>query len=400
MQNIKNTCFSFLLLGLLWACSQPQNTTSVNTASTPAKIQTVEVVQPQKRSFTAEVLISGTAQPNQKVMLYAMESGVVTQIRKDIGDKVNRGEVVAVLDNPTMQELVAKATSDLAVSRAKIKTAEAGLVASKAKAKGLQSIATRLSEVAAKTPQLTTIVDVETAQANAAEANAMIQSKEAYLLAQQETIQSMEVNLQTAKKRSSFLSIKAPFSGIITKRLVDKGSLLQSGMNQKDPQAIVEIQETNPVRITLPVPESDAVAIKKGMDVTITFPELSGEVYQAKITRTAGVLDAMSKTMQVEIDLANADGKIITGMYAKAQLQLSSRSNILSLPVNAKVRYKNEDYVLVVSDNKVSRVPVKIGLSDKDFFEVLNSEITTTTQVITNGKGLVNPGQQVEAILK
>ena len=79
---------------------------------------------------------------------------------------------------------------------------------------------------------------------------------------------------------------------------------------------------------------------------------------------------------------------------------LAVRSNILSLPVNAKIRYKNEDYVLAVEDKIVKRVPIKIGLSDKDYFEILNAEITITTQVITNGKGLVNPGQEVKAILK
>jgi multidrug efflux pump subunit AcrA (membrane-fusion protein) len=142
------------------------------------------------------------------------------------------------------------------------------------------------------------------------------------------------------------------------------------------------------------------VAIKKGTEVQVTFPELSGEMHKAKITRTSGALDPMSGTMQVEIDLDNADGKILSGMYAKILLQIQSRENILSLPILSKIRFQNEDYVFVVEDGKVQRVPIKIGLSDKDYFEVLNDEITLETQVIINGKGLVNPGQVVNPVLK
>ena len=136
------------------------------------------------------------------------------------------------------------------------------------------------------------------------------------------------------------------------------------------------------------------------MEINVSFPELSGKVYKAKISRSSGALDPQSKTMQVEIDLNNAKGEILTGMYAQALLQVGSRKNILSLPILSKVRFQNEDYLLVVKDQKVERVPLRIGLSDKDYFEVLNEGITKQTQVIVNGKGLVTPGQLVNPILK
>lgn len=136
------------------------------------------------------------------------------------------------------------------------------------------------------------------------------------------------------------------------------------------------------------------------MEVQVNFPELSDETYNAKISRNSGALDALSKTMQVEIDLNNSNGKIITGMYAKVLLHVNSRENILSLPILSKVRFQNEDYVLIVENGKVKRIPIKIGLSDKDYFEVLNAEIIKETHVIINGKGLVNPEQIANPILK
>ena len=171
-------------------------------------------------------------------------------------------------------------------------------------------------------------------------------------------------------------------------------------MSEDNPQAIVEIQETNIVRLQLPVPGSDAVAIKLGMPVDITFPELSGDIIKAKISRTSKSLDMASKTMQVEIDLDNSKGEIITGMYAKATLQIASRENILSLPILAKVKFKNEDYVMAVENGIVKRIPAKIGLSDQDFFEVINAEITKDTKVIIAGKGLVSVGQSVKTVIK
>jgi multidrug efflux pump subunit AcrA (membrane-fusion protein) len=152
--------------------------------------------------------------------------------------------------------------------------------------------------------------------------------------------------------------------------------------------------------LTIPVPESDAVSIEKGMTVEVTLPELSGKSLMAKVSRTSKVLDPLSKTMRVEIDLENPDGKILSGMYAKALLEINSRENILSLPMIAKVSHKNEDYVLAVVDGKVKRLQVKIGLSNRDYFEVLNDEITSETLVIVQGKSLVKPEQIVEPILK
>lgn len=346
-----------LLLLLSTACNNPEHKKEAKKAPA-AKIQKVEVVHPKQRSFIAEVLITGTARPNQTVTLYAMESGMLSLIRKDIGDTVKKGETIAVLDNPELRQQQLKLQAEL---------------------NGKKSIYERLRAVYEKTPALTNIQMVENAEAE-------------YL--------AVKAQLAGVNDRIGFLTVRAPFSGTVTQRFVDKGSLIQSGLNQSNPQAIVEIQETDPIRLTLPVPESDAVGIKKGMDVDITFPELSGETIPAKVSRISNALDAKSKTMQVEIDMENKDGKIVTGMYAKALLQIGSRDNILSLPIISKISHKNEDYVLAVENNTVKRVPVKIGLSDKDYFEVLNAEITASMQIIVSGKGLVNDGQKVEPIVK
>lgn len=325
---------------------------------TVLKIQTVEVVKAQNRSFTSEVLITGTAQPNQKVQIYSMESGMLSLIKKDIGDRVTKGEILAILDNPELFQYEIKLSAEYDVKKTNYD---------------------RLKNIFDETPALTTIQQVENAEGE-------------YLAA--------KANLAAMKSRLSFLNITAPFSGIITNRYVDVGALIQSGLSHKNTTAIVEIQEINPIRLSLMVPESDAVAIKKGTAVEYVFPELSDEHYKSKVSRLSKVLDEKSKTMQVEIDVQNKGGNILPGMYAKVYVQLDSKEGRLSLPVSSKIRYKNEDYVLVVENEKVKRIPVKIGLSDNSFFEVLNSQISESTLIIHKGKGLVNEGQIVKTILK
>lgn len=364
MKKIKRTHMVVAILAaifLMSSCNKEQQDSSnstTNTISKNNKIQPVEVVKPQQRSFIAEVLITGTAQPNQKVILYAMESGYIQNIYKDIGDIVSKGEVVAKLANPVLVRQYEQ---------------------NKAQLKAKKSIYERLKSTHEKTPAITPLHLVENAEA------------EYY---------SVEASLNGIIDRMNFLSVKAPFAGKITKRLVDHGALVQSGLTEDNPQGIVELQETHPIRLTVPLPESDVTAIGKGMDVTVTFPELPGKSFQAKISRTAGSLDPASKTMQVEIDIDNPDGFIRPGMYAKALMQISRRESVVSVPVTAQWRFQNKLFVLIVKDGKVERVTLRKGLANKDYVEVLNPEINESSLVIVQGKGLVQPGQIVKPVLK
>jgi len=357
--NIKYNFLGVLLLLISTSCADSdKDQKSSEKKSSSDKIQKVEVVNPQHRDFTAEVLITGSAKPNQMVTLYAMESGMLKTLRKDIGDKVKKGETLAVLENPELKQQQMKWQAEI---------------------KAKKSNYDRLYSVYQKTPALTNIQMVENAEAD-------------YLKA--------KANLDAIKNRIGFLVVKAPFSGIITKRFVDQGAMIQNALKEDSPQAIFEIQEIDPIRLTIPVPEADAIAIKKGMEVEVTLPELSENSFMAKVSRASNALDMMSKTMHVEIDIDNPDGRILSGMYARALVKLKSRDNILSLPIISKISHKNEDYILAVVDGKVRRILIEKGLSNQNYFEVLNDEVTAETKVIVKGKSLVKPNQIVEPILK
>ena len=346
-------------LCLLVACGQPaEEGNDTSSDASEQKIQTVEVVNPMKRSFNAELHIVGTAVANQQVMVHAMEGGYVSNISKDIGDYVVAGQLIAELRNPELRRMWEKASAILDAKEATYN---------------------RLKSTAAKTPDLTPLQILEEAEA-------------AYL--------SAKAELGAIQDRQSFLRVKAPFSGVITQRFVDIGALVQSGLSNSNAVPIVELQQLNPIRLTIPLPESDAGIIKIGDSVSVTFPEIPGTAFAATVSRTAGVLDPASKTMQIEIDISNKSGLIKPGMYAKAVMMLESRESVLSLPVQGQYMFQNELFVLQVIEGEVVRTPLRKGLTNKDFFEVLNTDLDSTSMVIIAGKGLVKEGQQVEAILK
>ena len=366
MKTVLNNITYIILCSLIVVACGDKSSNSEEKSETSdktnnSKVTSVEVVNPQQRSFTGELLLTGMAKPNKMVMLYAMESGYVKSIRKDIGDYVKNGESIATLENPDVQR-------EFDVKKAQFDSKK--------------TTYDRLKASFDRTPALTPLQVLEDANA-------------AYL--------SAKADLEGVQNRLNFLSLRAPFSGTITKRFVDNGAMVQSGLNQSDPQALVEIQEISTIRLTLTlaVPESDIANVKKGTEVNITFPELSGESYVRKVSRTAGALDLASKTMQVEIDIKNTDGKIRPGMYAKALINAGSRDKVNSLPVTAQIVQQNQAFVFIVNaDNKVERIELRKGLSNKDYFEVLNAELSTDTKVIVEGKNLVKEGTKVNPIFK
>lgn len=323
----------------------------VNTSS-------VEVVQPSYHSFISRTVITGVAKAYRKVMVHPMESGYVQSIGKDIGDFVYANDAIAVLYNPELLREAEKLKAELIAKKA---------------------VYERLNSIQENTPSLSPVQQLEA-------------SKAVYL--------STQADLNAINDRISLLTVKAPFTGRITKKMVNVGDLVQSGINNSGTKPLVELQQTHPIRLTVTVPESDASFIKVGLLSQINFPELPNGNYTEKVTRTAKVLEASSKTMQVEIDIANKSEAILPGMYAKVTMELSSRENVLSLPSKTKTMIDDAPHILVVNNGVVEKIALEIGLENANYYEVLNSNINDSTLIISRGKSLVKTGNKVYPVLK
>lgn len=336
--------------------SDKAGTAAALAAESNGKLTTVEVVNPKTRSFSADVTIVGTAKPNQVVQLHAMESGYIQKLHKDIGDPVKAGEVIAEMENPEVQRQYQK---------------------QKALLEAKKSIYDRLSGIAKKTPALTSLNQLETARAD---------------------YESTLAEFNAMADRIGFLKVKSPFDGVVTKRFVDKGALVQSGTSNSNASPLFEIMELKTIRLSIPLPESDVSAVNPGTKASIVFPELAGEVFESEVSRMARALNPGSKAMDIELDIENKNLAIKPGMYAKVNMQISSRDNVLSVPNTALVVYQDDFFVYTVENGTVKRLPVRRGLQNKDYFEILDADIKPSTLIIVRGKNLVEPGMKVEPI--
>ncbi|MFT4566089.1 MAG: RND family efflux transporter MFP subunit [Saprospiraceae bacterium] len=363
------------------------------------KTQSVEVVNPQRRSINADILITGTAMPNQTVELHAMESGYLSKMNVDIGDRVRKGVTIASLSNPKVAQRVSDARAAVTIAEAESKVLQSDLISADSDRNIKKDQYNRLNSIFQKTPQLTNVLEVEKLKGKAQIAEADYNSKKAMIAAQEQRIVALKAQLSNADVLNSMLQIRAPFSGVITKRWLDQGAMVQSGIDNTNSMPLVELQDLNPIRLMLQVSESDADGLNIGMDAKVTFPEMAGESIIAQVSRSSGVLDPASKTMQVEIDIDNENGNIISGMYAKVYINMGSQEEVLSVPQTALVIYQDEPHIWIVKDGIVRRLHIRKGLSGKDHFEILSAEVNAESQVIVKGKGLVKEGQIVQAKL-
>lgn len=319
---------------------------------------TVEVVNPQYRQFTETSSLVGTLLPYREVKLYAMESGYVMSIYKDIGDIVRTNEVIAQLKNPEIERKLQEVKAQFEVKK---------------------SIYERLKSIYDQTPDLTTIEQLEVAKADFKSSKAM---------------------LDAIKDRVGFLTVRSPFTGVITERYVDNGDLVQSGLSQSSARPLVDVMDISKLRLNIHVPESDITSLVVGDRLSIIFPEIAGQKFEAAISRIANALNPVTKTMRIEVDIVNKDLKLKPGMYAKIELTIKSSANSLSVPHPALLVEKNQYFIYKVIKNIVVKIPVRLGVQNKNFVEILNGELKADDQIIVMGKQLISPDMQVEAINK
>lgn len=340
-----------LILCLFSSCGNQKE--EKQTTSESRNVPTVLVSNPQVHQFNASLQISGTAKPNQQVTLFAMTNGFLQQLNTDIGDFVKEGQTLALLENP-----------ELLSSKNRIE----------AELKGKKSIYERLKNVYEKTPQLTTIAELEKAEAE---------------------FESAKAQLQNVLQQIGFLNVKAPFSGVIVNRFVDKGAIVQNGLNNSNALPLFEIQDLQPIRLAIDVPETDAILIDKNTKVELTFPELPNSKYSATVSRIAYSLNETTKTMKVEIDLPNNDLKIRSGMYAKVEMKRSGYKDALSVLNEAVGNVKGQSFIYIINKGIVKKVEVKTGIRDETFTEVLSGELKPTDQIVVQGKEFCSDGATV-----
>src|SRR5262245_13866602 len=354
------------------------------------------VARVQRGPMDSTLAIAGEFKPFQDVEVHAKVAGYIQKIYVDVGDHVKQGQTLAILGVP---ELAAQLTgADAALRRAKeeIRREQGDVQRAESAHAAAHSMYVRLKQASDQQKGLVAQQEVDDAQAKDLETEAQVSSAQAALSAAEQQVEVSVANQKQYGAMSNYTRIVAPFTGVVTMRYADTGSLVASGTSSST-QAIpvVRIAQVSKLRLVLPIPESLAAQIHLGDPVNVRVQAL-GEEIAGKISRFADSLDLETRTMQTEIDFDNRQGRLMPGMYAETRLLLARRPNTLSLPLEAVTQNAGAATVLMVTpESTVVERKITLGLEGKSRVEVL-SGLIEGDRVVVGNRSQFHDGEKVE----
>jgi len=295
-----------------------------------AAVEEVVIIHPKQNSPIDEVVLPGETQPYINSPVYARASGYLVKWYHDIGSRVKKGDLLAVLDAPELDKQLAQAQSDLDTSRANSDLA-------KITADRWQGLVKTRSVSKQSTDQA-----VDNQRASDA------------------TVNSYAANQGHYAKLVGFEKIYAPFDGIITMRNTDNGWLIAAGLNTPG-QELFQIGQISTLRVFVAVPEVYSRAAHVGSKATLTLDEYPDQTFQGTVTRTSSSIDIASRTLNTEVDIDNSKGLLLPGAYVRVHLSLPAQIHSVIIPSSTLLFRSQGLQVGVVRNNVAQLVPVSIG---------------------------------------
>ncbi len=363
--------------------------------STATAPRAAAVVQVTRGGLTSSLTVAGQFIPYQIVDLHAKVSGYIQWIKVDIGDLVTNGEVLAYLEVPELQDQYQGAKQEVKHTEAQIMQAQNEVASAKAAYYSLHLDYTRLAEAARERPGLIAQQEIDDAQARDQKAEAQIGVAQAALQAMQQQLGVSQAAFHRYQSLTEYQKITAPFTGVVTMRYGNVGSLIQAGQDSNtQAMPVVQVSQSDLLRLRTPIPESDVPFIKLNGNVQIKVSS-TGQIINGTIVRFTRALDPNTRTMLVEVDVPNPDLKLSPGMYAENTFQLQHEDNALSLPVQAVVRVGTQAYVFAVdSTNHIERRDVTLGIESANHIQIV-SGLHEGDTVIASGQDNYEAGELV-----
>ena len=353
-----------VVYGLLARMAAERRLEQVTTASA---VPTVNVIHPAITGVSAEIALPGNTQAFIETPIYARTSGYLKQWFVDIGQHVTKGELMATIETPELDE-------QLQVSQANLKSAQADLALANTTSDRYQNLLKSDSVSKQET-------DVAVSGAAAKRA----------------AVEAAEANVRRLAQLQSFEKVYAPFSGVVTERNTDIGALIDSGSPTASNTAkeLFRIASIDKLRVYVAVPETYAPAIRDGDTVALTLDEYPGQQFTGKIARNSSAIDQTSRTLNVEVDVANPTGKLLPGAYATVHFKVPSANETLTIPSNTLLFRAQGMQVGVVRDGKVQLVPVKIAQDHGSTVEIA-SGLSPQDTIVLDPSDSLQSGQPVK----
>ena len=395
-RNLLFFASGLMLLACAGGCSSAKK--DANAATTDVPSAAAATVKPGSISRTLS--LAGQFQAYQVVDIHPKVSGFIRNINVDIGDKVHKGETLAVLEVPELEAQLQGSVSAVARSKDEITRAQHELTAAKSEYAAVHADDVRLQSAAKSQPGLIAQQELDDALAKDLAAGARVDAARAALSAAQNGADVSKADNRRLEALQGYTDVIAPLDGVIVWRYADTGALIQSGTNS-DVQSlpIVKLAESGLLRLRMPVPEDAVKYVHEGDEMQIRVDAL-GRSFTGKVVRFTRNVSLETRTMETEVDVENKDLSIDPGMYANTELQLEHVDNVLTVPVAALVQRSGQQFVYVLDAwNRVHIRPVQVGLEGSVLAEI-KSGLTEGDRVIVGGQQQYQEGEQVTPVLQ
>ena len=351
----------------LVASPSPVNSTKADSAPR------VEVVRPRRVTVARRLQTNATLEAFEQADLFAKVSGYLSDVRVDIGDHVKAGEVLAVIDVPEMEQELAEAKAQLESKQSSLEVARRQLDHYKANV-ALQNALLKLREELGAAGHYTSDRTLDEVRANAEIAKADLGVAEANRALAADQVHVAAASVEKIKTLLAYTRIVAPFDGVVARRLVNRGDLVQvaTTATRTTPSAgsLFTVQRIDTIRVFCDVPENEVPHLRIGDPAIVKPAGFDGKAFTGTVTRFSLRLDPETRNMRTEIDLPNPDERLYPGTYAEVWLEMNRRPDALTVPAAAVGSDGDGNFVYTVTDNRITRLAVNTGLTDNGRIEV------------------------------
>ncbi|MCL5745314.1 MAG: efflux RND transporter periplasmic adaptor subunit, partial [Acidobacteria bacterium] len=345
-------------------------------AQAGASVPLVSVVA---RPMSGATTLPGELRAFRAVDIYGRVSGFVESVEVDRGSRVRKGDLLATVTAP---ELIAQ----IAEAQARVVAVEAQTAEAEARRAAAESTFERLRE-AATTPGAV-------AQNEVVLAGKSLEAERARISSIGKSVEAARASVRALESIRQYLRVTAEFDGVITERLIHEGSLV--GPQAKESTPMFRLLQTDRLRLVAPVPEKLVAGIRRGSRVMFTVPAYPAERFAGVVARPAQALAPETRTMPVELDVANSDGRLAPGMYAEVAWPMARGGDSLVVPRSAIKATTERIFVIRVVNGTAEWVDVRRGAQDGDLVEVIG-DLKPGDRIVQRATDEIRPGAKIAA---
>src|SRR5262245_2477578 len=377
------------------SCSKTQNAEAEDLKA--SDIATVSVAKATPEDMSRRIVLTAEFRPFQEIDVMAKIAGYVTKINVDVGDRVQEGQVLALIEVPEMADDQARANSLLRRSQAELARSNDELQRAESAHQIAHLSYTRLSDVAKQKQGLVAQQEIDDAQSKDLVAEAQVNAATSNVSAAEQQVQVSLAEVQKTKTLLDYTRVTAPFAGLLTRRYADTRTMIQAAISSStQAMPLIKVSRNSLLRLILAVAESGVPTVHVGQEVDVRVRTL-GRSFPGRVARSAEKVSSATRTMDTEVAVPNPNLVLIPGMYAEANLALDRRTNVLSIPILAVDLGSDEtsgQVALVTPENRIEIRKLQLGTQTESKVEV-RSNLREGDLVVTSNRSALRSSQRV-----